>query len=112
MLCDLPSLTSPPPLFPNLLCSNDNLQTNPVIKMDADYCGVALWGDRDDVPTAVVLRAGSSDAVFSYVTPGSMFAVDLVEQQGQLYFSVGGKHTPANVMGEGGDAYTWVIASA
>ena len=44
---------------------NDALQTNPVLKMDGDYCGLALWGDRDDVPTGVVLQAGNSTPVFT-----------------------------------------------
>jgi len=31
--------------------TNDQLQTNVNLKMDGKYCGVSLWGDRDDVPT-------------------------------------------------------------
>ena len=57
---------------------NDQLQTNVNVKMDGDVCGIALWGDRDDVPTAVALRAGSSTPLLEYVTPGSMNAVDVV----------------------------------
>ena len=86
---------------------NTQLQTNPTVKMDVDYCGVALWGDRDDVPTAVLLQAGNHTPVFTYVTPGSMMGVDLVDDGADgIFFSVAGKHVPANVMGNGGDAYT------
>ncbi len=41
-----------------------------------------------------------------------MFGVDLVvDSDSSVYFSVAGKHTPANIMGNGGDAYTWRITS-
>ena len=36
----------------------------------------------DDTPTAVILAAGSSDVVFNYTTPGSMFGVDIVIDHG------------------------------
>ena len=51
--------------------ANTQLQTSTSLKMDGAYCGVALWGDRDDVPTAVLLAAGNSTPAFSYTTPGS-----------------------------------------
>ncbi len=86
---------------------NDKLQTNANVKMDGDVCGVALWGDRDDVPTAVALRAGSAAPLLEYVTPGSMNAVDVVVDSDGVYMSVAGRHIPANVMGMGGDAYTF-----
>jgi len=45
-----------------------------------------------------------------------MFGVDIVvdhaactKTEDVLYFAVAGKHTPANVMGNGGDAYAWKI---
>ena len=85
--------------------TNDQLQTNPTVRMDGKYCGVSLWGDRDDVPTAVLLAANSSKPAFTYVTPGSMFGVDVVVDGTAVYFSVAGKHVPANTMGNGGDAY-------
>lgn len=95
---------------------NAQLQTTPTVRMDGAYAGMALWGDNDDVPTAIVLAAGASKPVFTYVTPGSMFGVDIVVDrdastptQDIVYFSVSGKHTPANVMGNGGDAYSWRI---
>jgi len=81
---------------------NDQLQTNANVKMDGDVCGVALWGDRDDVPTAVALRAGSSKPLLEYVTPGSMNAVDVVVDADGVYMTVAGRHVPANVMGMGG----------
>jgi len=50
--------------------TNAKLQTNPTIRMDEQYVGVALWGDQDDTPTAVVLSAGSNTPVFGFTTPG------------------------------------------
>jgi len=92
---------------------NAQLQTSADVRMDGDFVGVSLWGDQDDVPTAVLLQAGVKDPIFSFVTPGSMFGVDVaVASDGDVFFSVAGKHTPANVMGKGGDAYTWRVTGA
>jgi len=97
---------------------NAQLQTSPTVRMDGNYAGLCLWGDNDDVPTAVVLQAGKSTPVFTYVTPGSMFGVDIVVDKAAstptsdtIYFTVAGKHVPANVMGNGGDAYAWSIVN-
>lgn len=95
-----------------LTTKNTQLQTNPTVRMDGSYTALALWGDNDDTPTAVLLKAGSNDALFNYTTPGSMFAVDVVLDGTSLYFSVAGKATPANEMGNGGDAYTWRMTPA
>jgi hypothetical protein len=71
---------------------------------------LACRGDRDDVPTAVLLQAGNHTPLLTYVTPGSMFGVDVVADGADgVYFSVAGKHTPANTYGNGGDAYTWHV---
>lgn len=51
--------------------ANTQLQTSTSLKMDGSYCGVALWGDRDDMPTAILLAAGNSTPAFTYTTPGS-----------------------------------------
>ena len=124
----VPSLSLPPHLHTDSLVTgkvvidwtsqtNSKLQTNPTIRMDGNYVGVALWGDQDDTPTAVVLStAAGATPVFTYTTPGSMFGVDLVVDHSActptndvIYFAVAGKHTPANVMGNGGDAFAWRI---
>lgn len=96
--------------------TNAQLQTNPTIRMDEQYVGVSLWGDADDVPTAVVLAAGSNTPIFTYTTPGSMFGVEIVKELAEstptndvLYFAVSGKATAANKMGNGGDAFAWRI---
>jgi hypothetical protein len=68
--------------------TNQQLQTSPTVRMDRNYAGICLWGDNDDVPTAVLLKAGSSTPIFTYITPGSMFGVDLVVDS-----STGGKDT-------------------
>jgi hypothetical protein len=54
-----------------LTAKNAQLQTVPTVRMDQDFAGVCLWGDKDDVPTVYVIRAGDSAPLFSYVTPGS-----------------------------------------
>jgi len=77
---------------------------------------VCLWGDADDVPTAVLLKANMSAPVFTYITPGSMFGVDVLHDTGAstpstdvVYFTVAGKAVAANEMGNGGDAFAWSI---
>lgn len=99
--------------------TNAKLQTNPTVRMDGIYAGISLWGDADDTPTAVILAAGSSDVVFNYTTPGSMFGVDIVIDHGAstptskaLYFAVAGKAVPANAFGNGGDAFAWRVEVA
>ena len=94
--------------------TNTKLQTNTYLRSDGDFVGVALWGDADDVPTAVLLKAGQDAPVFAYTTPGSMMGVDLLveEASGDIYLSVAGKHVPANTYGDGGDAYTWRVTGA
>ena len=134
--------------------TNAQLQTYPTVRSSGDYSCVCLWGDQDDVPTAIVMSATAAKPVFTYVTPGSMFGVDCVHDisastpaNDVVYFTVAGKHTPgtcgdtqgaappqerfphppppappphpptptparrfaANVMGNGGDAYAWVL---
>jgi hypothetical protein len=91
---------------------NTKLQTNTYLRSDGDFVGVALWGDSDDVPTAVLLRAGNNTPLFSFVTPGSMMGVDVLADGADVYLAVAGKHVPANVVGNGGDAYTWRISGA
>jgi len=95
--------------------ANTKLQTNTYLRSDGDFVGVALWGDADDVPTALLLKAGQDAPVFQFTTPGSMMGVDLLVEEGaggDVYLSVAGKHVPANTYGDGGDAYTWRITGA
>ena len=51
---------------------NTQLQTTPTVRSDGVYTGVALWGDNDDQPTAVILKAGSNVPIFNYTTPGEL----------------------------------------
>ena len=91
---------------------NAQLQTSAAVAIDGDFVGVSLWGDQDDVPTAVVLQAGVPDPIFTFVTPGSMAACAIVaDKDGSVYFSVAGRLVPANIMGKGGAAYTWRITA-
>lgn len=91
---------------------NAQLQTSANVRIDGDLVGISLWGDSDDVPTAVVLQAGVAEPVFTFVTPGSMAGTDIVVDRQDptvAYFSVAGRLVPANIMGKGGDAYTWKL---
>jgi len=81
--------------------TNAQLQTYPTVRMSGNYAGVSLWGDNNDVPTAIVLSAKSTKPIFTFVTPGSMFGLDIVHDTGAstpandvIYFAVAGKHTP------------------
>lgn len=65
--------------------TNSQLQTNPTVRMDGKYTAVALWGDNDDVPTSIVLSAGSATPVFNFTTPGSMFGGELSKGGNNLH---------------------------
>ena len=96
--------------------TNSQYQENPTIRADGDYIALALWGDVGEpgYPSVVLLKTGSAAPVFSYVTPGSMMAVDLnvVAAAGAddtIFLAAAGKHVPANVAGNGGDAFAWEV---
>jgi hypothetical protein len=97
--------------------TNPQLQENPTIRADGDYIGVSMWGDSGEAgfPSVVLLKKGSDTPLFSYVTPGSMMAVDInvVSAAGKdtIFLAAGGKHVPANQFGNGGDAFGWQITA-
>lgn len=67
-----PSLVRPTALQTSV--KNAKLQNDATVRMDGDLTVVSQWGDQDDIPTVVVLRAGSDTPVFSAVVgtpPGS-----------------------------------------
>ena len=74
---------------------------------------MSLWGNDGDVPTVVLLKTTSDVPLFTYVTPGSMMAVDLNVVTGGardvVYLAAAGKAVPANRMGNGGNAYGWKL---
>lgn len=81
--------------------TNPKLQENPTIRADGEFVAVSLWGNQGDVPTVVLLRAGSPTPLFQFVTPGSMFAVDVnvlppVGGITTVYLAAAGKATPAS----------------
>ena len=94
--------------------TNPSLQENPTLRLDGDYIAVSLWGNDGDVPTVVLLKKDSDTPLFTYVTPGSMFAVDLNVVAGSggdvIYLAAAGKAVPANTMGNGGNAFGWKIS--
>ena len=83
---------------------------------DPNAGGLALWGDRGNEPTSVLLQLGSNSPVYSAVTPGSMMGVDVVIDTAGgtptttvVYLATGGKATPANAFGNGGSFQVWRI---
>lgn len=97
-------------------------QTNPTLRADKQYIGVALWGDAGgDVPTVVLVAASpaftpgtASPVLFNASTPGSMFGVDVVVTSSTasadtVLVAAAGKHVPANEFGNGGDAFAWSV---
>jgi len=75
---------------------------------------VSLWGDNGNVPTVVVIKVGQPTPVFEFVSPGSMFAVDVAVDKTSpsgdvLLVAAAGKAVPANAFGNGGDAYGWEV---
>jgi hypothetical protein len=92
----------------------DKLQENPTLRADGPYIGVALWGDNGNNPTVVLLKVGVAAPLFSFVSPGSMFAVDVALDASSpagdvVLLAAAGKAVPANAFGNGGDAYGWEI---
>ena len=92
------------------------LQTDATVRAAGRYAAAALWGDADDFPTVVLLGAGAAAPLLTFVTPGSMTGVDIAVDAAAsnathdcVYVVAAGKHVPANVMGDGGDAYAWRV---
>jgi len=90
-------------------------QNNPTIRAHEAYVALALWGDNNNTPTVVLLKAGSNFSLFEFTSPGSMFSSDIMvdsasTSQDVVYLVAAGKHVPANVFGGGGDAYAWEIS--
>ena len=99
--------------------ANAALQTRATLRASGNYVAVAQWGDRDEVPTAVLLSTATGGPVWNATTPGSMDGVDVVLDTGAssplrdvLYVAMAGKHESDNVVGIGGDAYAWRIEVA
>ena len=99
---------------------NTKLQENPTIRVDGPYIAASLWGDSGEAnyPTVVLLSAASptpNTPIWTYVTPGSMFAVDVAVVSNAtadaIYLTASGKATPANEFGNGGNAYGWQIVA-
>jgi len=80
--------------------TNPKLQENPTIRADGEFVAVSLWGNQGDVPTVVLLRAGSAEPLFTFISPGSMMSVDvnvLPPSSGitTVYLAAAGKAVPA-----------------
>lgn len=102
--------------------SNTRLQNTGAISGAGPYVAVGLWGDAGATtsPTIVLLKsvAGqtATQPLFSYVTPGSMFGIDVsyntVGSTDNVWVVSGGKHVHANIMGAGGDAFAFQITTS
>jgi hypothetical protein len=96
---------------PNL----DGLQNNPTIATDGAYIALSLWGDSDNAPTVELLTTTSNTSLFSFVSPGSMMAVDVAVDatspaQDTVLVAAAGKAVPANKFGSGGNGYAWSVS--
>lgn len=101
--------------------TNQRLQNVATVRGYGSYVLATSWGDINNVPTIVLLQASttstpSSVPVFSFVTPGSMFGGDLAVDSSNaghdlIYVAAAGKHVPASVMGNGGDAYFFMVTN-
>lgn len=93
---------------------NAQYQNQAIVRLDGDLCAIASWGDRADIPTVIVLQAGSNTPVYTAITPGSMFGVDITvtsanDKGTTAYVVAAGKSVPANMFGNGGNAYAWQV---
>ena len=84
--------------------------------MDEEFIGVAMWGNEGELPTAVVLAAGSNAPLLSAASPGTMFGASIVVDRANsnathasVFFGAAGKAVHANAPGFGGDAYAWQL---
>ena len=94
---------------------NTQFQNNPSIMTWGSYIAVALWGDNNENPTVELLTVYSNNSLFEFISPGSMFAIDLVvdsssQTSDEILLVAAGKNVPANEGGTGGDAYLWSIS--
>ncbi|KAH3763423.1 hypothetical protein Pelo_4757 [Pelomyxa schiedti] len=78
------------------------------ITRDGTVFAVASWGDTTgSVPQIQLFDRDTASPFFTQTTPGSMFTLDISEDEktGIVYVTAGGKHVHANVMGKGGDLF-------
>jgi len=123
------------------LSSEDvQVQTEPYLSMHMNFVAVGHWGSDDDTdPQTLLFNLASPTPLFSYVSPGSMFDVQVAVDDAliptfldgaedyesaptppvhairspdaptNVYVTSGGKHVHASVMGNGGDAYGFLV---
>ena len=104
------------PLSSSSSCSSCLVTLHHSIRCEGVYCGLALWGDSDNEPTSVLLQMGISTPLFTAITAGSMFGVDVVidttarsPTTNVVYLATAGKATAANQFGNGGSFQVWKI---
>jgi len=83
-------------------------QNNPVwaeITEDGTVLAVGSWGDTVSPTITVFDTSNSTGPIYTMVTPGSMFDIDVIRIEDTAYVAAGGKHVHANDFGDGGDLY-------
>lgn len=86
----------------------DDVETD----MLGNFIAVAAWGDTDKTnPQVLVFDAFTPTPVFTYFTPGSMYAIDVIhENDRSVIVSAAGKHSHATDRTHwGGDAFCFRI---
>jgi len=100
-------------------------QTMPTLSFHMNYLGVASWGDENGgVPQILlfdVTSTTSSTPIFTYQTPGSMFAIEIEVANAAfppmavnastdtINLIACGKHVHASSFGNGGDAFAFQL---
>jgi len=76
-----------------------------------NYLAFSGWGNSQATsPQVVVFSATKPTPIYTFVTPGSMFDIDVFQPNPtSLYVSAAGKHVHANQFGDGGDLYFFNI---
>jgi len=79
------------------------------MSMHQNYVAVSTWGSFDEVdnpsPQILLFNDRSNSTVLSFITPGSMFAVDVLVVGKTVWVAAAGKHVQANTFGNGGDLF-------
>lgn len=109
--------------------TNAQDQTVPNLSWHMNYLAMSQWGGIDASgnvnPTIALWNTKSNATLFSYVTPGSMFAVDVLLNTApappmrtadarpvgsdMVYVMAAGKAMPASELGRGGDVFAFQL---
>jgi len=78
-----------------------------------NYVAVATWGSFNEAanpsPQIILFNDKSNATMLSYITPGSMFAIDVFADASNVWVTAAGKHVQANTFGNGGDFFVFSV---